>query len=486
MQEKDNDNKKIILEFPSISDEEAIYSFIENYKDPKNESWNYRNEENGSSCLHILIHKDLFDLVYQVIDITKKNLNKEEFKKFINVTDHNGLNALHLSCFKGDMKLIKYLISQGIDYTCTTKTGLSCLHYSAQTNKVTPIYYFIKEKKININIKDNNGNTFFHWACYCASDKVIDFFIYDKNININEENAQGFIPLHYYIMSKSTRSLKKLMVRGADPYKKNEKGMNAFDIVKKIKYNNTDINKEEINKILKGRFCNNIDKNNKDKKIFNRQMIPFVFFFIIHFGSPFIAIFESSSYFEEYIKTINSYVIFIILFWIYIYIFLKKEPEIIQKNKNNNYLINIIKNDHENSIDLWQYCIKCQNKKEFNIKHCFFCDKCINEFDHHCIWLNKCIGKGNKKIFILLLVLIFFNTLFNSYIFYLNIRNDNSKVKYITKIIIFIIYLFFAINILVIVLPLIKFYYCEKDSGPKNNSNIIIEEEEEENLLSKS
>ena len=70
---------------------------------------------------------------------------------------------------------------------------------------------------MNINTKDNNGNTFFHWACYCASDKVIDFFIYDKSININEENAQGYIPLHYYIMSKSTRSLKKLMVRGADP-----------------------------------------------------------------------------------------------------------------------------------------------------------------------------------------------------------------------------------------------------------------------------
>jgi len=106
------------------------------------------------------------------------------------------------------MKLIKYLISQGIDYTCRTKIGLTCFHYSAKTNKVNPIYYFIKEKKININIKDNNGNTFFHWACYCSRDKAIDFFIYDKNNNINEENAQGYIPLLYYLMSKNNRSLK--------------------------------------------------------------------------------------------------------------------------------------------------------------------------------------------------------------------------------------------------------------------------------------
>ena len=485
MNENNNDNKKQILDFSSISDEEAINSFIENYKDPKNESWNYRDKENGSSCLHILIHKDLFDLVYQVIDITKQNLNKEEFKKFINATDKNGLNALHLSCFKGDMKLIKYLISQGIDYTCKTKTGLSCLHYSAQTNKVTPIYYFIKEKKMNINLKDNNGNTFFHWACYCSSDKVIDFFIYDKKININEENDQGYIPLHFYIMSKNTRSLKKLMIRGADPYKKNQKGMNAFDIVKKMQYNNTDIKKEEINKILKGKFCNNIDNSNKDKKLLNPQLIPFVFFIIMNFGCPFIIIIDFSLYIEEYAKRIYAYVIFTILFWICLYIFLKKEPEIIQKNKNNNYLINLIKNDYENKVDLWQYCIKCQIKKEYNIKHCFFCDKCINEFDHHCIWLNKCICKSNKIIFSLLLILISFNALFNSYMFYLNLKNGNSWVAFITKIIIFFIYLFFVINILVIVIPLLKFYYCEKTTVPKNNSSQIIEEEEQ-NLLSTS
>jgi len=45
--------------------------------------------------LNILIHKDLFDLVYKIIEITKQNLDKEEFKKFINVTDKKGLNALH-------------------------------------------------------------------------------------------------------------------------------------------------------------------------------------------------------------------------------------------------------------------------------------------------------------------------------------------------------------------------------------------------------
>ena len=36
-------------------------------------------------------------------------------------------------------------------------------------------------------------------------------------------------------------------------------------------------------------------------------------------------------------------------------------------------------------------------------KHCRKCDKCVQEFDHHCIWLNNCIGKANYGSFMCLL-----------------------------------------------------------------------------------
>ena len=28
-------------------------------------------------------------------------------------------------------------------------------------------------------------------------------------------------------------------------------------------------------------------------------------------------------------------------------------------------------------------------QKSYNIKHCFICDKCVEDFSHHCFWINK-------------------------------------------------------------------------------------------------
>ena len=46
-----------------------------------------------------------------------------------------------------------------------------------------------------------------------------------------------------------------------------------------------------------------------------------------------------------------------------------------------------------------KFCKKCDMEKINRSKHCIICDKCIEKFDHHCIWLNNCIGAKNLKYF---------------------------------------------------------------------------------------
>ncbi|UMM14111.1 hypothetical protein L5515_002057 [Caenorhabditis briggsae] len=48
------------------------------------------------------------------------------------------------------------------------------------------------------------------------------------------------------------------------------------------------------------------------------------------------------------------------------------------------------------------FCAICQCKTQTETKHCKRCNFCIDEFDHHCVWLNNCIGGKNYKPFVVL------------------------------------------------------------------------------------
>lgn len=56
------------------------------------------------------------------------------------------------------------------------------------------------------------------------------------------------------------------------------------------------------------------------------------------------------------------------------------------------------------------FCNRCNIYRPYTAVHCYDCDACIEEYDHHCPWTGHCIGKGNLQwfySFLLTLVLHF-------------------------------------------------------------------------------
>ena len=48
--------------------------------------------------------------------------------------------------------------------------------------------------------------------------------------------------------------------------------------------------------------------------------------------------------------------------------------------------------------------------------HCDYCGICIENYDHHCIWLSNCIGKNNIFTFRVFLICILIKILINEFI----------------------------------------------------------------------
>lgn len=44
-------------------------------------------------------------------------------------------------------------------------------------------------------------------------------------------------------------------------------------------------------------------------------------------------------------------------------------------------------------------CPFCEVSYTKDSRHCFICNKCVHNFDHHCPWLNNCVGKDNHLVF---------------------------------------------------------------------------------------
>ncbi|KAM3139846.1 hypothetical protein pb186bvf_008088 [Paramecium bursaria] len=67
----------------------------------------------------------------------------------------------------------------------------------------------------------------------------------------------------------------------------------------------------------------------------------------------------------------------------------------------------VVQSQHK-TFDL-KYCETCSIFKPPQTAHCRRCDNCVQQFDHHCLWLGTCIGRRNYKKFYLFIWCISIN-----------------------------------------------------------------------------
>lgn len=67
-------------------------------------------------------------------------------------------------------------------------------------------------------------------------------------------------------------------------------------------------------------------------------------------------------------------------------------------------------------------CKTCNQLKPARSKHCSLCGTCIAMCDHHCPWINNCVGRGNYRYFLFLLLSLGMMELYGAYLAYYILR----------------------------------------------------------------
>ena len=172
------------------------------------------------------------------------------------------------------------------------------------------------------------------------------------------------------------------------------------------------------NIIFKNKYILGIKTNLFD---FIFLVIYFIMIYII-FISFIFPFFYEQKYFFIYILIIISITSSLLIgLFNQIFCFIT-EPGIIPRNypslKIRDYTDKIIysKISKKPIIRIQKNCAVCSIRRPKKCQHCFFCDNCIEEFDHHCQYVSNCIGQRNKKYFIFY-IFFYFIFLIQIYIF---------------------------------------------------------------------
>ena len=373
--------------FPLLKTKDEVNILSEFYKEE------YRNIDltlcidtsfNNNTILTELVYYNLTNVIINILS-SLSNIYKslDIFIPYLNQKNSKGYNALLYAAFRGNLEIFKKLLEFGAELHISNLSGLNVLHLAAQGNHPNIIVYLIEKCRFDINSKDNNGNTALHWGVNMDSKQVVDYLVY-YNIDINIKNNDGETAFGIAKIKNNQYFIKKFnedfnIIINKDSEENKEENENYLD-------NNNNINNEDKKSNISIFF-------NKfwGTKSINMAAFPFILMIFVLEGTNHIIILKG------YCNLYMSFIFFILFFLqlFFYYITSKSDPGEIQTKFLNSLLYLA-----EQGEDLKNICPWCINNIDENTYHCFLCNKCFENQEFHDIFLNNCIGKRNFGLYL--------------------------------------------------------------------------------------
>ncbi|CAH8623633.1 unnamed protein product [Schistosoma intercalatum] len=129
----------------------------------------------------------------------------------INISNTNGLNALHLACKEGRTDVVKELLSHGASVYMITRKGNSALHIASLAGHLE-IVKLLVDHGADINAQSQNGFTPLYMSAQENHVEVVQYLL-DKSANQALSTEDGFTPLAVALQQGHDRVISLLLER---------------------------------------------------------------------------------------------------------------------------------------------------------------------------------------------------------------------------------------------------------------------------------
>jgi ankyrin repeat protein len=132
------------------------------------------------------IHSLLSNNSNVTIDVIERFLSVTN----LHLTDSQDATLLHAACHSGNLSAVEFFVGKELSLTALTKRNETLIHYAVSSGNVTLIQWLIDTKQIDINAKDQSGETALHQATRKSNRDVIELLIRngaDRTIKTNED-----------------------------------------------------------------------------------------------------------------------------------------------------------------------------------------------------------------------------------------------------------------------------------------------------------
>ncbi|KAL0384364.1 UNVERIFIED_CONTAM: putative protein S-acyltransferase 23 [Sesamum radiatum] len=333
----------------------------------------------------------------------------------VNAKDNAGQTALHWAAVRGSIAAADVLLQNGARVEAADVNGYRPVHVAAQYGQTGFLNYIVAKYHADFDVPDNDGRSPLHWAAYKGFADTIRLLLF-RDASQGRQDKEGCTPLHWAALRGNVEACSVLAHAGSkeELMVKDKAGKTPVELASDKGHRHIALFLSNALRAHSKHWNDRICSGHGGRVGYAPVLFSLIVINVI--------LFISSVLFAPNLTKVTA----IVGLWAWtgislaigsLYMFARcssKDPGYIKTRTDNHSdtedpLLNIDLNSNSIWNGNWsQLCPTCKIIRPVRSKHCAICKRCVEQFDHHCPWISNCVGKRNKRDFV---VFLFMGTL---------------------------------------------------------------------------